>query len=191
MSVSFNRLGVGLALLILVAGVGVGAWQYHVLRAPNAADTTTAVSPAIAEQIVALGAIGEGTRTYKSDRYMFQLTYPQSLDVTEYTEVGNAISVTFQNPSNPTVAFQIYVTPYSDQQITESRFLRDEPSGVRRDPTEVLIDGVRALLFTGQNTVMGDTKEVWFIKNGFLYEVATYRERDTWLGEIMKTWKFL
>ena len=49
----------------------------------------------------------------------------------------------------------------------------------------------RATLFTGFNPIMGDTREVWFIKNGFLYEVATYKPLDAWLGQIMQGWKFI
>jgi len=46
-------------------------------------------------------------------------------------------------------------------------------------------------MFFGKNLIMGDTQEVWFIKNGFLYEVTTYKELDQWLAGIMKTWKFM
>ena len=48
-----------------------------------------------------------------------------------------------------------------------------------------------ATAFFGANDVMGGTREVWFIKNGLLYEVTTYQVLDSWLAEIMKTWAFL
>ena len=38
---------------------------------------------------------------------------------------------------------------------------------------------------------MGDTREVWFIHGGFLYEVVTYKELDDWFAGIMRTWKFI
>ena len=37
----------------------------------------------------------------------------------------------------------------------------------------------------------GDTREVWFIHGGYLYEVTTYKELDIWLAGIMRTWKFI
>ena len=43
--------------------------------------------------------------------------------------------------------------------------------------------------FYGYNDVMGNTREVWFIRDGFLYE--SYKELEPWLAEIMSTWKFL
>ena len=67
----------------------------------------------------------------------------------------------------------------------------DEPSGVLQEPVNTQVDGVQATAFYGQNLQMGDTREVWFIRGGFLYEVATYKELEPWLAEIMSTWKFL
>ena len=58
-------------------------------------------------------------------------------------------------------------------------------------PVNIIVDGTPATMFFGKNLIMGDTQEVWFIKNGFLYEVTTYKELDQWLAGIMKTWKFM
>jgi hypothetical protein len=49
---------------------------------------------------------------------------------------------------------------------------------------------VPATAFYGSNSAMGDTREIWFIRGGFLYEVTTYKELDTWLATIMLTWQF-
>jgi hypothetical protein len=59
-----------------------------------------------------------------------------------------------------------------------------------KEPTEIMIDGTRATMFFGHNPIMGDTREVWFIHGGYLYEVTTYKELDQWLADIMKTWRF-
>src|SRR6185295_15945975 len=109
-------------------------------------------------------------------------------------EQGGALTVAFEN-LDADQQFQIYVTPYSGKQVTAERFRKDEPSGVRLQPTEILVDGARATMFFSSNSVMGDTREVWFIypEQGrgvqqYLYEVTTYKELDTWLGQIMQTW---
>jgi hypothetical protein len=82
------------------------------------------------------------------------------------------------------------VTPYSGALITEQEFKLDEPSGVDNQPTHVTVDGVPATMFFGNNSVMGDTREIWFIHGGFLYEVTTYKQLDSWLAPIMQTWQF-
>jgi hypothetical protein len=46
-------------------------------------------------------------------------------------------------------------------------------------------------MFYGSNSVMGDTREIWFIHGGFLYEVTTYKELDSRLVPIMQTWQFI
>jgi hypothetical protein len=74
-------------------------------------------------------------------------------------------------------------------EITEARFQLDEPSGVVNQLTHVTVNEVPATMFFGSNSVMGDTREIWFIR-GFFYEVTTYKEFDSWLTPIMQTWQF-
>jgi len=134
--------------------------------------------------------IGQSLRRYQNNTYHFQLDFPDTLQVIEYKERDNAISVTFMNADN-SQSFEIYVTPYGATQIDQTRFKLDEPSGRYLDPQQVVIDGAQATLFTGYNPIMGDTREVWFIHGGYLYEVATYKDLDAWLGGVMQNFKFL
>ena len=60
-----------------------------------------------------------------------------------------------------------------------------------KEQQDVLVDGARGTKFYGYNTTLGDTRELWFIHNGFLYEVTTFKELDEWLGSIIQTWKFI
>ena len=38
---------------------------------------------------------------------------------------------------------------------------------------------------------VGAENRLRFIHGGYLYEVTTYKELDTWLGSIMQAWKFI
>jgi len=38
---------------------------------------------------------------------------------------------------------------------------------------------------------MGLTYEVWFIRDGLLYEISTYKQLEPWLNDIISTWRFL
>ncbi len=77
------------------------------------------------------------------------------------------------------------------RQVSAERFRLDESSGVIKQPTDIIIDQVRATMFFGSNSAMGDTREVWFVHNGYLFEVTTYKDLDAWLSQIMATWQFL
>lgn len=155
------------------------------------ASSTAATSTApLSQSTPATQEVGQGMRSYKNAAFHFSLTYPDNLQATQYQEAGNAITVSFQDPST-NEGFEIYATPYSGAQITQARFNLDEPSGTFQDPTNVVIDGTQATMFYGYNSIMGDTREIWFIKGGILYEVATYKALDSWLAGVMQTWQFI
>jgi hypothetical protein len=116
--------------------------------------------------------------------------YPENLQVQEYKEEGGGFTVTFQDLVADQEV-QVYVTPYSGSQISEAQFKLDEPSGIRKNQTDVVVDGARGTMFFSSYPRMNDTREVWFITNNYLYEVTTYKELDAWLAQIMQTWKFI
>lgn len=127
-----------------------------------------------------------GTREYKSILFRFALSYPKDLQVQEYSE-GSATTIAFEDPSSG-YGFQIFIVPYLEDQISPERFAMDVPSGVMMESTGVMVNGTRATMFYSKNAVMGDTREVWFVKNGFLYEVTTYKALDHWLAKILSAW---
>jgi len=133
-----------------------------------------------------------GQKEYYNETYRISLFYPDTLAVKEYDENGGAMTITFQNSDTQNAeGFQIFVLPYGESQITEERFRTDEPSGIRKDPTNVSIDGVPAVSFYSTNIGLGETAEIWFIQGGHLFEVTTVKPLAPWLSSIMGTWQFL
>jgi hypothetical protein len=101
-----------------------------------------------------------------------------------------ALTVEFQKEAGDP-GFQIYVAPITGNRITEERFRMDEPSGVRRDDKEASVDGAPGIAFHGFDPRIGQTYEVWFIKDNLLYEVVTYKQLEAWLNDILSAWRFL
>ena len=130
-----------------------------------------------------------GTRLYENRHYLFSLTYPNNLSFKEFDEGNNSETITFEDPVLGR-GFQIFITPYAEDHITTERFRRDIPSGEIKDQTEILIAGARGVIFFSRNAIMGATREVWFIRGGYLYEVTTYKDADAWLSQIMTTWRW-
>jgi hypothetical protein len=131
-----------------------------------------------------------GSREYKNEHYGFSLFYPETLEIKEFDEGGNASTIIFQNPKEA-IGFQIFIVPYSEAQISDERFRRDVPSGVRTDVENIVIDGATGAAFYSRDLTLAETREVWFIKDGFLYEITTLREQSAWLSHIMETWLFI
>ena len=148
------------------------------------------VQEAISQPISPIRQVPQDMLGYSNKDFHFSLLFPANLESTEYKEQGGALTVSFQDPDTDE-GFQVYVTPYSKKQIDAAQFKLDEPSGVVKEQQDVLADGARGTKFYGYNATLGDTREVWFIHNGFLYEVTTFKVLDEWLNSIMQTWKFI
>lgn len=131
-----------------------------------------------------------GWREYRSTAYGFSLLYPEALQVREYIEGGNSLTVTFQNVKKGE-GFQLFITPYTQEQISDARFKKDVPSGVRVSLTETTIDGATGAAFYSESVALGETREVWFIHDGFLFEATAPKPLENWLGDILRTWEFI
>lgn len=131
----------------------------------------------------------EKTKMYENTSRGFSLKFPENLSVKEYDEGDGTKTIVFENAENKN-SFQIFFTPYLGDTITKSRILKDVPSGQFTSPVEVVLgDGTHALAFVSTQTV-GKMREVWFIRDGFLYEVTTFDDLDSWLAGIMQSWVF-
>jgi hypothetical protein len=131
-----------------------------------------------------------GYKEYRNTDYGFSVYYPPENSPQEFPDRDRAFTVLFQGAAGEP-GFQIYVAPIKGTQITPERFSADEPSGVKQEPDDTVIDGVPAITFFGFDARLGKTREVWFIHNLLLFEVTTYKELDSWLSDIMKTWRFI
>ena len=134
--------------------------------------------------------VPEGWREYRNTTHHFSLLYPQGLKVNEHPEGEGASTVTFQNIERGE-GFQIFILSYAEPQVSEERFKKDVPSGIRTDVTDNAVDGAVGAAFYSKNALLGEMREVWFIRGGRLYEVTTLKSLETWLSEIMQTWQFL
>ena len=183
----------GAAVLVLAVVASVAFMNRGHATTVAMGDADTVPPPAVSEKVIEAAAptaqTPDGFAPYANAHYHFALAYPKNLAVTEHTENGGAMTITFEDAAGEQ-SFQIFVLPYSGTQIDAARFKLDEPSGVMDSPTDVLVDGARATMFFGRNSIMGDTREVWCIHGGFLYEVTTYKDLDPWLAQIMSTWKW-
>ena len=179
-------------IVIAVVAVGaLGLFLYFYVFVPASRPNENIPAPASAPVVIKSAALlpPAGMREYKSILFRFSLFYPNDLLVTEYGE-GSGTTIAFENAAD-SKSFQIFIVPYKENQISSERFKMDVPSGVMEYPVDIMLSGARATMFYSKNDAMGETREVWFIKNGFLYEVMTFARLDTWLALILATWRFL
>jgi hypothetical protein len=197
---------VPIILALLLAGGLYGAYAYgpadtatHALTItedPVAAAGFPAATESPANDTTVAGPLAPpreapmGQKEYRSERYRFALFYPENLKVESYDEGGGVSTIVFENDVAAT-GFQIFITPYGARQVSAERFKKDVPSGVIREPQQIAIDGALATMFLSRDMLLGETREVWFVHGGYLFEVSTLRALDADLARIMQTWIFI
>lgn len=129
---------------------------------------------------------------YVNTKYGFSYYHSPEATVKEYDEGGGAMTIVQENVKNAR-GLQIFIVPYTKKQITDARFHLDEPSGVRYniESTDIGKINVPAVTFSSYDDFLGETREVWFIHNNYLFEVTTFKGYGDWFGPIMQSWRFL
>jgi hypothetical protein len=195
------RLGIALIVIALIAGGVYFAYQ-------NKGDTlaswttNTADEPVCEESGAVLDRSSlppitlpprtppEGYSLYRNEEYRFSVFHKTQRIATEYREANGGFTVVFQNPETGR-GFQVFIVPYTKDHITESRFKADIRTGVIEASSTIPLDGICATTFLSKSIAIGETREVWAIHNGYLYEITTFRELDEVMQQVVDSWRFL
>jgi hypothetical protein len=173
----------GIILALVAAGASFLVW--HSRGAPR--DSLTASSTADTPTGSITHTETGPDYTYTNPAYHFSLSFPKDLKVTEFAEKGGGRTITFEESEK--IGFQVFIIPYKGTQIAQSRIDLDTHGTAEGTPQQAVIGGVPALIFFSTDPLRGRLREVWILQNGYLYEVTTYDELDSWLAGIMNTWK--
>lgn len=129
------------------------------------------------------------TEEYVNERYRFSYWHTPQATITEYDEGGGAMTIVHENEEKVR-GMQIFIVPYAEEKISEERFRLDVPSGVRENVEATTLDGVEAVTFTSYDARLGETREIWFIKDGHLYEITTFKGVGQWFAPVIQSWRF-
>jgi hypothetical protein len=188
----------GQLLGTLVIGIALGALgmlaTYHPIQAPTqtASQTNSDASVPVIDRLRSGSAepVAKDTARYKNDYYGFAVSYPMELTQKEFPEGGDGMTVAFQKP-NEEKGFQIFIIPYAEKQISQERIRADLAGAPMKNLKNIVLPGnIQAVHFESVAPLIGDSIEVWFIHNGYLFEVTTYRALDSWLAGILGTLVF-
>jgi len=126
---------------------------------------------------------------YSNDKYGFSLEIPKDMKTSEFQEgPGDMIMI-----RNSSFLIQAFIMPWDEPGIiTPERIKQDLPTIIVEEPQQAIIgqDKIQALIFFSQEESLGRTREVWFVKNGFLYQITALAEKDKAVGEILESLKF-
>ena len=141
------------------------------------------------DQVQETQQVQENSQEYHNKARGFSLRYPAELSIKEHDEGDGTYTIVFEDTAGEK-SFQIFFTPYMGNTITQSRIVKDVPSGKFSAPVDIVVGGgTPALMFFSEGS-LGRLREVWFLGGGFLYEITAHVHLDEWLSRIMSTWEF-
>ncbi len=125
-----------------------------------------------------------------TDDFVFQ--YPERFNVTSQSIEGGGKRILVES-TEPKKGFELVVLPFDEQGIlTAERIRADIPDAVLENEKSVSVgqENIPAIAFNSNDENIGQTYEVWFTYEGYLYEALTYPEFAGDMEEILKTWQF-
>ena len=183
-------------LVLLILG-GLAYWFFpnSLFSTPDASSTDSAVNSAAL------------TKEYKNDTYGFSLKMPESFEATEIQNQGDTseggVTLVLQNKTGDGI--QIVISPFDEDAgqgytLTKERILQDIPDMQIEDEQAVEIGDpstgsgqvtYKGIAFLSDDEVFGgQSRAVWFVYQGQLYQINTYARLDGLLQNIFSTWNF-
>lgn len=118
----------------------------------------------------------------------FSFSYPPEMTTSTIPDENGTQTILVQN-SQTGAGLQIYISPFDESKpITAERIKQDLPDQTINNPGQITVDGTTAVSFESDDA--GKTREVWFNRNGQLYQITTYAELSDFLNKVLATWKF-
>jgi hypothetical protein len=134
----------------------------------------------------------DSLETFTHDVRNFSFSYPSDFAVGQF---GNADGETIvvQN-SDKRAGFQISIRSTDENiQMTKQRIQEDLPNLQVKNPQPVQLgdNAGQGLAFISDNEAFGgNSREVWFTFDGYLYQISTYASQTPLLQKVLSTWQF-
>jgi len=128
---------------------------------------------------------------YTDSQYKFSFEYPKDFTVTKFQEGEDGDTILVQEKESKK-SFQVFIAFFDEPgPLTKERVLEDLPDLIIKNPEQrILKNGEPALIFFSEEPSLGETREIWFVHNGYLYQISTYTTLDSLVAKILETWKF-
>jgi len=130
---------------------------------------------------------------YKDKNNRFSFNYPKDFTVGYFGDTESGETVLVQR-SGEKVGFQIFITQFDEPAsgLTVERIKKEIPDLEVNNPEPVNWEGeIIGLSFTGSNSFSDQGRDIWIVKNGYLYQMTTYLSEQKLLQQVLSTWKFL
>lgn len=131
---------------------------------------------------------------YQNSAHGFSFAKPHGVMVGEFEEANGTETIVVQSAADTkTAGFQILISLFDDTDttITKERIKKDIPDMKIENEKEISIGGAAALSFLSNSAAFGGISfEVWFVRDGNLYQASGYSLDKNFMEQILATWKW-
>ena len=144
------------------------------------------------------GEVGvDSSRTatrYVHPQFGFSFEKPEGYTIGVIPDGEDAQTVVVQNANsgNAEDGFQVYIYPTDEQvQLTPQLIQSDLPGTVVNNAQKIVLDDAPGMMFESNNEHFGGSSfEIWFVREGYVYQISSYGAYASDLQGIIGTWKF-
>jgi hypothetical protein len=131
-------------------------------------------------------------QVYIDPRFGFSVHYPEALHVTRPPPGEHRAVLVFTGAAGEAPdGFQITIDAFGERgPLLPELLQRVQPGKVMRNLQSLPVDTFTALALESEDPVIGPTYEVWWIRGGALYQVATALANADLLRRVLQTWRF-
>ena len=176
----------GVILLLVVVIVAGAIWLYF-----GAFSKSSPFSGSRQARKHEGGKVAGITETYKAPDENFTVPKLPELNFT-YTDLDNGVKRILAEGKNEHEGFEITIFPFDETgPLTPDRIKQDVPDiEISNSEDTTIADNIPALAFNSSDEGIGQTFEVWFVKDGQLFQVVTWPSYRETLLEILDYIKF-
>ena len=180
-----------LCALIFVAGVLV--WHRLRLVVPPRPDNGQVKKEQSVDE-----SVSEAVKTYADATQGFSFDYPDNFKLKASVEGDqNSIAINGEDGKN---GLQILIGAYDEKDALSFAVIKNDAGELsvayQKEITVGQKNPVQAFSFTLKNPdadpgdVSADLAEIWFVRNGNLYQLSNYKDFDPYIGKILQSFKF-
>ena len=112
---------------------------------------------------------------YRHNSPEFSFEYPEGFGVGNFNQEADGSQTVLLQKGN--VGFQLTITPFDeDIVLTEARIKEDAPDMAIEQAIQIKIGEAQGVVFLSEDESLGKTREIWWVYNGYLYQITTYPE---------------
>jgi len=129
--------------------------------------------------------------TFEDVQNRFSFSYPEDYTLVNQGIIDEGETILVQKKGDSS-GLQIYITSFDElgTSLTVERIQGEIPEVEIRDARDIDIDGVKIGITFVHGNDKDAMREVWFAKNGFLYQISAFLKDDNAVQQILSSWNF-